>query len=365
MRALFLLGDLSVGGSETKSVRIVNELVTRGKSIHLAYMNEPAILLPKVDKRIPTACLHRKGKFSFTALRNLRDFIAKHEISVVVCMNLYPFLYAACLKLFFSHRSLKVILAINTTEFERKRDRWFMLIYGPLIRRTDAVVYGCQFQMKLWQRKYQLSRVRSDVIYNGVDSVLFDPASSPGDLRKTLGVEDSFVIGSVGRLDPEKNQSVLLKVAARLSSDSQPIDVLLVGTGPERGNLEKLSLDLGIRERVHFLERMDDVRSALATFDVFVLPSKSVETFSNAALEAMSMSLPVILSDIAGASEMISDGDDGFLYDKSDTAKLESLLDRVRNDAELRRRIGQRAGIRARSQFNIERMFSDYENLLG
>jgi glycosyltransferase involved in cell wall biosynthesis len=280
-------------------------------------------------------------------------------------MNLYPFLYVASLKLFSSHRSLKVILAINTTEFERRRDHWFMLIYGPLIRRANAVVYGCQFQMKLWQRKYKLSRVRSIVIYNGVDSVVFDPASSPGDLRKELGIEDSFVIGSVGRLDPEKNQSVLLEVAARLHSDSQRIDVVLIGTGPERENLEKLSLDLGIRERVHFIGRMDDVRSALATFDVFVLPSKSVETFSNAALEAMSMSLPVILSDIAGASEMISDGDDGFLYDKSDTAKLESLLERVKNDAELRRRIGQRARIRARSQFSIERMFSDYENLLG
>jgi len=365
MKALILLDALAVGGSETKSVRIVNELVTRGRSIHLAYLKGPAILLPKIDERVPTACLDRKGKFSFTALRNLRDFIERHDISVVMCMNLYPLLYAALLKLFSRHRSLKVILAINTTDFERKRDRWFMLIYAPLIRRIDAVIYGCKHQMNSWQRNYRLQGIRSEVIYNGVDSDFFDPAMSPGDLRQELGIESSFVIGCVGRLDPEKNQSALLKVVARLNCEAQRSDVVLVGTGPERERLEKLSQDLGIKERVHFLGRMDDVRKALATMDVFVLPSVSVETFSNAALEAMAMSLPVILSDVAGASEMIRDSDDGFLYERYDTAKLGNLLERLRIDPELGRRIGRKAGNRARSQFGILQMFDNYEALLS
>ena len=124
MRALILLSSLSVGGTEQKSVKLANEFVARGEAVCLAYLQGPAILLPEIDKRVPTASLHRSGRISLTALRNLRRFIAEHDISVVLCMNLYPLLYAALLKLFFAHRSLKIILAINTTEFGRKRGRW-------------------------------------------------------------------------------------------------------------------------------------------------------------------------------------------------------------------------------------------------
>jgi glycosyltransferase involved in cell wall biosynthesis len=140
---------------------------------------------------------------------------------------------------------------------------------------------------------------------------------------------------------------------------------VLAGTGPERDRLQQLSVALGIAKQVHFLGRMHDVRSALATMDVFVLPSVSVETFSNAALEAMAMRLPVILSDIAGAAEMITDGEDGFLYKKNDMQRLADLLVRLDADRQLGRRLGQRARETVLARFNIERMIDDYESVLN
>jgi glycosyltransferase involved in cell wall biosynthesis len=365
MKTLFLLSGLQVGGTETKSVKIVNELNERGRSVDLAYLQGPEHLLPEIGTGVTTTCLQRRGKLSWRALQNLRRLVAERNIELIVCMNEYPLLYAATLKLFMGFDHCKVILAINTTEFMRVRDRLFMLIYSRLIRHIDGVVYGCEFQRRLWQTLYRLKSVESRVIYNGVNAEFFNRARTSDDLRERLGLADSFVVGCVGRLEREKNQSALLSVAARLNSETQRCDVLLIGDGPERESLKQQAIDLEIGDRVHFLGRMDDVRCALTTMDVFALPSIAVETFSNAALEAMAMSLPVALSDIAGAQEMVVDGETGFLYEKDDLERLTNLLVRLRDDAVLRETIGQNARDAVARQFDINQMYDAYEALLG
>jgi glycosyltransferase involved in cell wall biosynthesis len=193
----------------------------------------------------------------------------------------------------------------------------------------------------------------------------FNRNRTSDDLREEFTLNDSFVIGCVGRLDREKNQSALLSVAARLNSETQRCDVLLIGDGPERESLKQQAIDLGIGDRVHFLGRMDDVRCALAAMDVFALPSIAVETFSNAALEAMAMSLPVVLSDIAGAPEMVVDGETGFLYEKDDLERLTNLLVRLRDDEALRETIGRNAREAVARRFDINQMYDAYEALLG
>lgn len=365
MKALFLLDGLQFGGSERKSVRLVNELAARGRSVHLAYLRDLTALLPQIDARVPTACLHRRGKFSLRALLNLRRFVATHQISVVLCMNLYPLLYAAALKLSLGKRSPKIVLAVNITDFNLKRDHWYMLLYGPLIRLTGAVIFGCEYQRNAWQKKYRLENVRSLVIYNGVDTEVFGPGAADRSLRDKLGVASGFLVGCIGRLDAEKNHAAVLEVAARLMRDDARVDVVLVGTGPEQERLERLGAELGIADRVHLLGTMSDVRPALAAFDVFVLPSLSVETFSNAALEAMAMGLPVVLSDIAGAPEMVTDGESGFLYAKNDLARLARVLRELRADPTLRERIGRQARETVLSRFAVTRMVTEYERVLA
>jgi glycosyltransferase involved in cell wall biosynthesis len=364
MKTLFLLSGLQVGGTETKTVKIVNELVKRGRSVSLAYLQGPEHLLPDIRSDVITTCLQRKGKFSLTALRNLRQLVTENDIELIVCMNEYPLLYAATLKLFMGFDNLKVFLAINTTEFKRIRDRLFMLIYSRFIRGINGVIYGCEYQRRLWQERYRLGGVESRVIYNGVNSEFFDRTRTSDDIREQLGMSDSFVVGCVGRLEREKNQSALLSVAARLNSEAQRCDVLLVGAGPALDQLRQQANDLGIGDRVHCPGRMKDVRSALKTMDVFVLPSIAVETFSNAALEAMAMSLPVVLSDIAGAPEMVVNGETGFLYEKDDLEQLADLLIRLRDDTTLREEIGRNARDAVARKFDINQMYDAYEAVL-
>jgi glycosyltransferase involved in cell wall biosynthesis len=89
-----------------------------------------------------------------------------------------------------------------------------------------------------------------------------------------------------------------------------------------------------------------------------------VETFSNAALEAMAMGLPVILSRIGGAAEMVEAGLNGFLYAPGDVTQLTGHIAALAGDEGLARRMGRAAMTRVQGCFGFSRMLDEYRNLL-
>jgi glycosyltransferase involved in cell wall biosynthesis len=99
---------------------------------------------------------------------------------------------------------------------------------------------------------------------------------------------------------------------------------------------------------------------------VFVLPSIAVESFSNAALEAMSMCRPVILSDIGGAREMIDEGVEGYVVSPTElAARLPALIAALYAEPRKRLQMGQAARARAMSCFSVSGMAAGYRAMLG
>ncbi len=116
---------------------------------------------------------------------------------------------------------------------------------------------------------------------------------------------------------------------------------------------------------MHFIGAVEDVRPVLAALDVFVLPSIAVESFSNAALEAMSMGRPVILSDIGGAREMINDGVEGYVVSPTElSARLPAMISALYADRRKRLQMGAAARNRAVTCFSVPAMVAGYRGLL-
>ena len=116
--------------------------------------------------------------------------------------------------------------------------------------------------------------------------------------REKLGIASgTFLIGGIGRLVPEKNHRVLIDALIELRRRGIDAHGVIAGKGPCREMLEQRASN--VKEHVSFTGVLEDVRPLLAALDVFVLPSIA-ETFSNAALEAMSMSRPVVRSPAGG-----------------------------------------------------------------
>jgi len=106
------------------------------------------------------------------------------------------------------------------------------------------------------------------------------------------------------------------------------------------------------------------VRPFLMAADVFVLSSTAVETFSNAALEAMAMGLPVVLSRVGGAAEMVEAGRNGFLFSPGNVDELAGHIAALAGDRDLTRKMGVAATNRIRDSFSFTKMLGEYRSLL-
>ncbi|HEY0681388.1 MAG TPA: glycosyltransferase [Steroidobacter sp.] len=362
---LFVLNNLAVGGSERKTVRLANAFAARGMRVGIAYLNEPTTLLADIAAGVATFFLARQGRYSLKANASLRQLIEEQRPRNVVSVNLYPSLYVVTATRWARHRP-RTIGLMNTTEM-RRGARWKRSFYTRVLRYLDWTVYGCELQRHAWLSAESTMRSRSSVIYNGVDLGRFSTACVEGaSQRDTYGIgENAFVVGTVGRLVAEKNQLPLIDAVAELRALGADAHLMLVGDGPMRATLEQRAAERGISTAVTFTGALPDVRAALRAFDVFVLPSLS-ETFSNAALEAMAMQLPVILTRTGGAAEMIEHGREGYILDVADLPRqLPKLLNQLRLDNVLRARMAAAAGERVQQSFSWEGMVAAYQEIFG
>lgn len=108
--------------------------------------------------------------------------------------------------------------------------------------------------------------------------------------------KDNLIIGAIGRLAWEKGYDLLLLAFKQVLERTPNAFLILVGDGPEEKNLKSLARNLGITERIIFTGYRTDIPSLLSIFDIFVISSRT-ESFSLAALEAMLMSVPVLITD--------------------------------------------------------------------
>jgi glycosyltransferase involved in cell wall biosynthesis len=364
--ALFVVNNLGIGGSERKTVRLANRLKEEGVNVQLACLNGPFTIEQGIRRDVPLRKLERTGKFSFRALWRLRNAIVQDRPATVIAVNLYQALYVWLATRFVGYRPRTVAL-VNTSTF--RGHRAVKRLYQTVLARFDVTVHGCEAQRAFWFKTNCQAWKKSTVIYNGVDSDHFEVTRSfeaGKRLRAKLGLKaDSLLVGSVGRLAPEKNQEVLLTTLRRLRVSRVDAHVVLAGAGPLRQRLLQRAAALEVADRVHFIGEIEDVRPVLAAIDVFVLPSVAVESFSNAALEAMSMGRPVILSNIGGAREMINDGIEGYVVSPTElAARLPALIAALYSDRRKRVQMGFAARLRAVNCFSVPAMVAGYRGVM-
>lgn len=179
----------------------------------------------------------------------------------------------------------------------------------------------------------------------GVDPELFAPEPRPDNPH--------FTIGYAGRLVPEKGVDVLLRACARLTAATW--EVRLLGDGPTREELAALAAELGIRNRVHFLERLPSTEMAgfYRALDALVLPSVSrpnwVEQFGRVLIEAMACGVPVVGSNCGEIPHVI--GDAGLVFPEGEAEALADALAALADDPTRRAALAGRGRARVLAQF--------------
>ena len=363
---LFVMSSLARGGSESKTVWLANALAALDAQTRIAYLNPPLTLEDRIDDAVDVYDLERRGKYSPKAVVRLADRLAHWRPDVVFALNLYACLYVlpARWRLAKGVPRPALVALVNTTDFVRRRDEFFARLYAASLRRFDRIVFGCEHQLEKWVERYRLPREHCAVIYNGVDAEQFSRKMTEGDRlaeRSAHGLKRaSFVIVGVGRLMPEKNFDLLIRAVGRLVSEGRDIELVIVGEGSGREFLGRVAREENVEQRVHLPGPSNDVTRVLEIADTFVLPSRAVETFSNAALEAMAMECPVVLSNVGGAPEMVEDGVSGCLFEREDLGGLVATLRGLIEDPDRRASLAAAARRRVRDKFSKDKMLRDY-----
>jgi glycosyltransferase involved in cell wall biosynthesis len=201
---------------------------------------------------------------------------------------------------------------------------------------------------------------RIEVVRMGVEPDRFPASPAPG--RRG---SDARIL-CVARLVRHKGHATLLRALAALRDEGLPLHATLVGDGPEREALERLSAELGVGDLVEFRGAVgqDELPSLYAGCDVFCLPTLA-ETVGVASMEAMTSGRPVVSSSLMGVPELIVDGVSGFLVPPGRERELAAALRRLAEDPELRERLAEAGRRRVLERYDSAREAGRLSDLLA
>jgi sugar transferase (PEP-CTERM/EpsH1 system associated) len=241
-----------------------------------------------------------------------------------------------------------------------------------LLRRLHAPLVSHYITVSEHLKTYLQQRIgvaaeRITPIVNGVDTDHFQPASSAPDLFPTGFLpEQALIIGTVGRLQPVKDQATLVRAFAALRASSpqlhERLRLVMVGDGPMRAQLQALIDELQLANSTWLPGARDDVPELLQAMDVLVLPSLA-EGISNTILEAMATGLPVLASQVGGNPELVRHGQTGALFAPGDVLALADLIKNYTNDPALLAQHADRARAIAVSEYSLETMVTRYQQV--
>jgi sugar transferase (PEP-CTERM/EpsH1 system associated) len=243
----------------------------------------------------------------------------------------------------------------------RWRPAMLRRVHSPLVDRYIVVSKDLE---RYLVRRVGIAAGRISQIYNGVDTERFAPR--PGrpanGLPPEFAEQDTLVIGTVGRIQPVKDQAILLKAFAELVQSHPRLRLAVIGDGPLLGDLRRFTETLGIAKLTWLPGAIGNIPDALRGFDVFVLPSLC-EGISNTVLEAMASGVPVVATAAGGNLELVEDGYCGRLFPPGDVAMLARLLAGYIADPLLRQAHAKAARRVAVERFSLETMVTKYEEV--
>jgi glycosyltransferase involved in cell wall biosynthesis len=177
------------------------------------------------------------------------------------------------------------------------------------------------------------------------------------------GLEGKKLVLFVGRIVPHKGLDYLID-----SAEFTPPDIcyLIVGRGEYLSTLRRKAREKDLEKRIFFAGKVPSKRlpSYYAASDVFVLPSISrLEAFGLVVLEAMASGKPVIISNIPGVTELITDGEEGMHVEPMDAKDLGDKINQILSDEDLRKKMGQRGREKVEREFSWDKVASQIEEV--
>jgi len=230
-----------------------------------------------------------------------------------------------------------------------------------LVPSLDGIYVNSRYTQNLIQEIYG---IRSTIIYPGIDIGQYSSNHNGSEIKDHYCPRGERLLLTVSRLYPAKRIDILIRSLRAVKRAGEKVRLLIIGEGPDRTRLERITEEMGVREEVSFRGSLPDtvMREYFAAADIFVFAAPD-EPWGLVVLEAMASRLPVIVPTTGGSGEIVEDGITG-LYTRQGTPReyAERILTLLR-DEELAREIGNEAEATVKDRFHIEGMVDSLEEL--
>ena len=202
------------------------------------------------------------------------------------------------------------------------------------------------------------------IVPYGFDERKYDLPSNEENqkLRRELEMDDRFVVSNLSRLNQAKGISYLIQATAELRKKYPNILTVVAGEGPEKELFVNEIREHQLEDHFRLLGFRSDAMKILAASDVVVQPTFT-EAFSQVMCEAMWMQKPLVMTNVSGAEDVITDGVNGFIIPIKDSSSIVESVSRLIDDDQLRENMGYQARERMMESFRIQDVIQRYQSV--
>ncbi|WP_153637442.1 glycosyltransferase [Marinobacter salsuginis] len=359
IRVLHVTLNMGIGGTEQVIRQLVMGMETEGVESEILCIDGciGAIGEGLQQVGITVHKLKRRQGFDWSLIAGIRKRLRAGRFDVVHCHQYTPWLYGWL-------AALGTPARVVFTEHGRlhpDRYRYKAMLVNPVMAMFTTTIVSISSATKEALVRFEfIPRKKIRVIYNGTSALKRNDIEAQK-VRDNLGIpKDAFVVGTVSRLDPVKNQSMMLRAFKEFSEKYPDSYLLMVGDGSDKEKLISLATELGISERTMFTGFINNPIHYLSAMDVFLLSSHTEGT-SMTLLEAMSLEIPSVATQVGGNPEIIENGVTGILTEPDSSQSFAEALEKLCQDGPARKSMGKAAQQRFTERFSAKVMLHDYE----
>jgi glycosyltransferase involved in cell wall biosynthesis len=302
-----------------------------------------------------------RGKIDFKSIIALNRIVRQYEIDIIHGHDYKTDMLAYILALI--NPSVHLVSTAHGWITNSLKSSVYKWLHLKVLKRFKNLIAVSEATKRLMVAS-GIHADRIEVIYNGIDEVFWSRPDNGETLKNELGLpEDSMTVGTVGRISDEKDYYTFLKVAKTVTDKMDRIYFVIVGEGKEKekDELIRYADKLGVRSKVFFTGYRSDLLRVYSAFDIFLMTSVT-EGLPNTMLEAMSMGIPVVSTDVGGIPELVVEGETGFLFDVGDVRGISEKIMALIRDRGLLESMSKAVRKRIEERFSFNMRLQVIEN---
>jgi len=360
-RIVHITFNMEIGGAEQVIYNLIEHTDPSKYEVSIICLEQPVGAFGKQlqKKGYEVTAFSRNPGVDFSLIKNIRDHIRLRNIDVLHCHQYTPYFYGIMGAAF---TRCRVIFTEHGRFYPDIRKVKRVLINPILSLFTDGITAISAATRDALIRFENFPKDKIKVVYNGIDDARYLLPQDPN-IKDSLGIsEKAYILGTVARLDPIKNQKMMIKALNIVRQKYPETFLIIVGDGPERKNLEQFTEELGLSSHVIFTGFREDTHLFYKIMNIFLLTSFSEGT-AMTLLEAMATGLPCIATAVGGNPEIVKEGETGFLIPSDDENILAEKIIALLADENMIERMGKSGRRRFEENFTVEKMVCSYQSM--